>query len=127
MLTDTITPSITMTSAAIKRVHALLQAPENQACALRIYIVGGGCSGFQYGFALDKQTNPDDRVLNHSLDPVETMPTAIQVTTLIDCMSMQYLQGAELDYEEKLQGARFVVKNPHAKTTCGCGSSFAIE
>ena len=82
---------------------------------LRVYIQGGGCSGFQYGFALEGEENQDDMV-------VETEG----VKLLVDPMSFQYLMGAEIDYLEDLQGARFVINNPNASTTCGCGSSFGI-
>lgn len=117
-------PPIKMTSAAVNRVYRLLQATQ-AGIALRVYIVGGGCSGFQYGFVLDKQANEDDLILSYSIDIPSQETKNIQVW--VDCMSMQYLQGAEIDYQENLLGARFVVKNPHAKTTCGCGSSFSIE
>lgn len=108
--------AIKITPKAINKAHSLLQAPANLGCSLRVFIEGGGCSGFKYGFALDKQPNPDDTVIQKEA-----------VTVLIDCMSMQYLHGSEIDYQETLQASQFVVKNPHAKTTCGCGSSFSIE
>lgn len=103
------------TSAAAKKVAELIEQEGNRALMLRIYIQGGGCSGFQYGFQFDESASDDD----------------IQVTTdgvslLVDPMSMQYLEGAEVDYVEGLQGAQFVVNNPNASTTCGCGSSFSV-
>ena len=81
---------------------------------LRVYISGGGCSGFQYGFAFEEQRNEDDLVVERD-----------GVTLLVDPLSFQYLAGAEVDYRESLQGSQFVIRNPNAKTTCGCGSSFS--
>jgi iron-sulfur cluster insertion protein len=82
---------------------------------LRVFVQGGGCSGFQYGFTFDEAVNEDDTQMNKN-----------GVTLLIDAMSLQYLMGAEIDYKEDLQGAQFVIKNPNASTTCGCGSSFSV-
>jgi iron-sulfur cluster insertion protein len=87
----------------------------NEALKLRVYITGGGCSGFQYGFTFDENINEGDTVVEKD-----------GVTFLVDPMSYQYLVGAELDYKEDLQGAQFVIRNPNASTTCGCGSSFSI-
>ncbi len=86
----------------------------NPALKLRVFVQGGGCSGFQYGFTFDEETNEDDTVMEKG-----------GVTLLIDSMSYQYLVGAEIDYKEDLQGAQFVIKNPNASGTCGCGSSFS--
>ena len=106
--------SINLSARAVKKVRELVAEEENQALKLRVYITGGGCSGFQYGFTFDEVINEDD-----------TTMTKNGVTLLIDAMSLQYLGGAEIDYKEDLQGAQFVIKNPNATTTCGCGSSFS--
>ena len=102
------------TAAAAAKVRELVEAEGNPALKLRVYIQGGGCSGFQYGFTFDEEVNEDD-----------TQMTKNGVTLLIDSMSLQYLVGAEIDYKEDLQGAQFVINNPNATTTCGCGSSFS--
>ena len=99
---------------AAAKVRELIQEEGNDALMLRIYIQGGGCSGFQYGFTFDEAVNDGDT-------SVETDG----VKLLIDPMSMQYLMGAEIDYSEGLQGSQFVIRNPNATTTCGCGSSFS--
>jgi iron-sulfur cluster insertion protein len=107
--------AIIVTANAARKVKALIEEEGNEALKLRVYITGGGCSGFQYGFTFDENINEGD--------------TAVEkdgVTFLIDPMSYQYLVGAELDYKEDLQGAQFVIRNPNASTTCGCGSSFSI-
>jgi iron-sulfur cluster insertion protein len=107
-------PAPRLTDAAVARACDLIAQDGNEQLKLRVYINGGGCSGFLYGFALDDDINDDDtRVERDGL------------TLLVDAMSMQYLSGAEIGYEDKLGGARFVIKNPNATTTCGCGSSFA--
>jgi len=87
----------------------------NDALKLRVFVTGGGCSGFQYGFTFDEVQNEDDTVVNKA-----------GVSLLIDAMSYQYLTGAEIDYTEGLEGAQFVIKNPNATSTCGCGSSFSV-
>jgi len=102
------------TSAAAGKVAALIAEEGNPALKLRVYISGGGCSGFQYGFAFEEQRNEDDLAVERD-----------GVTLLVDPLSLQYLVGAEVDYRESLQGAQFVIRNPNAKTTCGCGSSFS--
>ena len=106
--------SLVFTSAAAKKVANLITEEGNANLMLRIYVQGGGCSGFQYGFTFDETMNEGD-------EAVETDG----VTLLIDPMSVQYLMGAEVDYTEGLQGAQFVIRNPNATTTCGCGSSFS--
>ena len=111
---QTETPLV-FTSAAAKKVADLIAEEGNPDLMLRIYIQGGGCSGFQYGFNFDENINEGDEV-------VETDG----VKLLIDPMSLQYLMGAEVDYTEGLQGAQFVIRNPNATTTCGCGSSFSV-
>lgn len=102
-------------SAAANKVRELIAEEGNDALKLRVYIQGGGCSGFQYGFEFDEQQAEEDlAVLTDG------------VTLLVDPLSLQYLMGAEVDYTESLHGAQFVIRNPNAKTTCGCGSSFAV-
>lgn len=102
-------------AAAARKVRELIAEEGNDALKLRVYIQGGGCSGFQYGFEFDEQRNEDDLA-------VETEG----VTLVVDPLSLQYLMGAEVDYAESLHGAQFVIRNPNAKTTCGCGSSFTV-
>ena len=104
---------LAFTPAAAAKVRQLIDEEGNAALKLRVYIQGGGCSGFQYGFEFDEAQGEDD--------------VAVQtdgVTLLVDPLSLQYLMGAEVDYSESLHGAQFVIRNPNAKTTCGCGSSF---
>jgi len=103
------------TSAAAAKVAELIKEEGNPDLMLRVYIQGGGCSGFQYGFTFDEQVQDGD---------TEVMTDGVKL--LVDPMSMQYLTGAEIDYSEGLQGAQFVIRNPNASTTCGCGSSFAV-
>ena len=106
--------ALTFTSAAAQKVANMIEEEGNPDLKLRVYIQGGGCSGFQYGFTFDEEINEGDEVV-----------VTDGVTLLIDPMSMQYLMGAEIDYTEGLQGAQFVIRNPNATTTCGCGSSFS--
>ena len=106
-------PLIFSDSAATK-VKQLIDEEGNPELKLRVFVQGGGCSGFQYGFTFDEVVNEDDTTMVKN-----------GVTLLIDSMSYQYLVGAEIDYKEDLQGAQFVIRNPNAKTTCGCGSSFS--
>ena len=101
------------TSAAAAKVRELVAEEGNDALKLRVYIQGGGCSGFQYGFEFDEEQGGDDLAVRTD-----------GVTLLVDPLSLQYLMGAEVDYTESLHGAQFVIRNPNAKTTCGCGSSF---
>lgn len=101
-------------SAALK-VSEMIAEEGNPNLKLRIYVSGGGCSGFQYGFAFDEALNSDDFVFEKG-----------GVSLLVDSMSLQYLTGAEITYEDSLEGSRFVIKNPNATSTCGCGSSFAV-
>jgi iron-sulfur cluster insertion protein len=102
------------TSAAAAKVRELIAEEGNPDLKLRVYIQGGGCSGFQYGFEFDEQQGEDDLAVQTD-----------GVTLLVDPLSLQYLMGAEVDYTESLHGAQFVIRNPNAKTTCGCGSSFS--
>jgi iron-sulfur cluster insertion protein len=105
---------LVFTEAAATKVKQLIDEEGNGALKLRVFITGGGCSGFQYGFTFDEAVNEGDTVIEKS-----------GVTLLVDPMSFQYLVGAEIDYSEGLEGAHFVIRNPNATTTCGCGSSFS--
>jgi iron-sulfur cluster insertion protein len=108
-------PTMVFTDAAARKVMELIMEEANPELKLRVYISGGGCSGFQYGFTFDEEAAEDDiRITNDG------------VTLVVDPMSFQYLAGAEVDYTENLQGAQFVIRNPNATTTCGCGSSFSV-
>ncbi|MDE2196213.1 MAG: iron-sulfur cluster insertion protein ErpA [Gammaproteobacteria bacterium] len=103
------------TDAAARKVRQLIEEEANPALKLRVFVSGGGCSGFQYGFTFDEKVEEGDtRVENEG------------VTLLVDPMSYQYLMGAEIDYTESLEGAQFIIRNPNAATTCGCGSSFSV-
>jgi iron-sulfur cluster insertion protein len=106
---------IVLTNAAARKVQQLILEERNPELMLRVYISGGGCSGFQYGFSFDEERAEDDIAVEND-----------GVTLLVDPLSFQYLMGAEVDYTESLQGAQFVIRNPNAATTCGCGSSFSI-
>ncbi len=106
---------IIFTDNAAKKVGSLIAEEGNDDLKLRVYISGGGCSGFQYGFTFDEEVAADDTKVEND-----------GVTVLIDSMSIQYLNGAEIDYKEDLSGSQFVIRNPNASTTCGCGSSFSV-
>ena len=106
---------LTLTDRAATKVRELRDEEGNAALKLRVYITGGGCSGFSYGFTFDEQEKDDDTVIANG-----------DVTLLVDAMSVQYLAGSEVDYESGLMGSRFIVNNPNATSTCGCGSSFSI-
>ena len=106
---------ISYTDAAASKVKVLLDEEENEALKLRVYVTGGGCSGFQYGFTFDEKVNEGDTLIENS-----------GVTLVIDSMSLQYLVGGTVDYINGLEGSRFLVNNPNATATCGCGSSFSI-
>jgi iron-sulfur cluster insertion protein len=106
---------LVFTDNAANKVKNLIDEEGNNALKLRVFVSGGGCSGFQYGFTFDEDTSEDDTVMQKN-----------GVTLLIDPMSYQYLIGAEIDYQENLEGAQFVIKNPNATSTCGCGSSFNV-
>lgn len=105
---------LTFTDSAAGKVKELILEEGNPDLKLRVFVTGGGCSGFQYGFTFDEVANEDDSVMEKN-----------GVTLLVDPMSYQYLSGAEIDYQEGLEGAQFVIKNPNATSTCGCGSSFS--
>ena len=111
----TMTTGVTFSDAAANKVRQLIAEEKNPDLNLRIYISGGGCSGFQYGFSFDEKVGEGDVTIQNG-----------DVMLVIDPMSYQYLVGAEVDYTEGLEGAQFVVNNPNATTTCGCGSSFSV-
>jgi iron-sulfur cluster insertion protein len=106
---------ITLTEPALEKIAGILAEENNPKVKLRTFVQGGGCSGFSYGFTLDEEQNEDDFVIDNN-----------GIVVLIDSMSMQYLQGATIDYKEELMGSSFTINNPNAQTTCGCGSSFSI-
>lgn len=106
---------INLSARAVEKVRALVAEEENRDLKLRVYITGGGCSGFQYGFSFEDAAAEDDAAIEKD-----------GVIVLVDPMSFQYLVGSEVDYSEGLEGSRFVINNPNATTTCGCGSSFSI-
>lgn len=107
--------SLIFTDSAANKVRELIEEEQNDTLKLRVYITGGGCSGFQYGFTFDENVEEGDTVIENG-----------GVTLLVDPMSGQYLMGAEIDYVENIEGAQFVIRNPNASTTCGCGSSFSV-
>ena len=111
----TMNDPLVFTDSAAAKVRELIDEEGNPALKLRVFVTGGGCSGFQYGFTFDEEVADDDTKLEKG-----------GVTLLIDPMSFQYLVGAEIDYSEGLEGAQFVIKNPNATSTCGCGSSFSV-
>lgn len=113
--TEIATPPLNFTTNAALKVKEMIAEDGNASLKLRIYVMGGGCSGFQYGFAFDQNVADDDLRMEKE-----------GVVLLIDTTSMQYLAGAEIDYEESLEGSRFTIKNPNATSTCGCGSSFSM-
>ena len=106
---------IIFTQAASAKAHELISEEENPELKLRAFVTGGGCSGFQYGFSFEEEQNEDDMVIEKD-----------GVRLLVDALSFQYLVGSKVDYREDLDGSRFVVENPNASSTCGCGSSFSI-
>ncbi|KTD16074.1 iron-sulfur cluster insertion protein ErpA [Legionella jordanis] len=108
--------------SAADKVASLIAEEGNPDLNLRVFVTGGGCSGFQYGFTFDTQINEDDQVIQQTCSDGRS-----SVKLLVDSMSYQYLNEAEIDYVQNIQGEQFVIRNPNAKTTCGCGSSFSIE
>lgn len=106
---------ITISTSAKEKINDILAEENNPSVRLRVFVQGGGCSGFSYGFTLDSEIAEDDFSLDES-----------GVGLVVDSMSMQYLQGAEIDYKEELMGSSFTIKNPNATHTCGCGSSFGV-
>lgn len=107
--------TLNVTANAVAKVKALIEEESNDDLKLRVFVTGGGCSGFQYGFTFDELVADDDAVVEVD-----------GINVLVDAMSYPYLVGSQVDYEEGLQGSKFVVQNPNASTTCGCGSSFSI-
>jgi iron-sulfur cluster insertion protein len=112
---ENLPPMLEFSENAARKVKSLIEEEKNPNLKLRVFITGGGCSGFQYGFTFDETINDGD-----------TQVEKDGVTLLVDPMSVQYLTGAEIDYSEGLEGAQFVIRNPNATTTCGCGSSFSV-
>ena len=108
-------PSLAFSDAAAKKASLLIEEEANPDLRLRVFVTGGGCSGFEYGFTFDEDVEEDDTLIVNQ-----------GVTLIIDPLSFQYLNGAEVDFKEDLQGSRFVVNNPNASVTCGCGNSFSI-
>ena len=108
-------PQMSVTAAAAKKVARLIEEEGNRDLKLRVFVTGGGCSGFEYGFTFDEDVEEDDTAIEES-----------GVVLLVDALSYQYLIGSQIDYNENLQGARFVVVNPNASSTCGCGNSFSV-
>lgn len=115
IVTDNYPDPLVFSDSAANKVKELISEEDNQALKLRVFISGGGCSGFQYGFTFDENVDDGDTVVRNQ-----------GVDLLIDPMSIQYLTGAEIDYSEGIEGAQFVIRNPNAQTTCGCGSSFSV-
>ena len=114
--------SINFTVNAADKVATLIEDEGNPNLNLRVYITGGGCSGFQYGFTFDEKQNEDDTVIEQTASKSNKI-----IKLLIDSMSFQYLNHAEIDFVQGIQGEQFVIRNPNAKTTCGCGSSFSVD
>lgn len=113
---ETFTPEpLIISDTAIAKVRELVEEEENPDLKLRVYVTGGGCSGFQYGFAFEEQYSEDDALIEKN-----------GIAVVVDALSYPYLVGASLNYEEGLQGSRFLIENPNASSTCGCGSSFSI-
>lgn len=116
MSVETFTPTpLQFTQGAASKVKSLVDEEGNPRLKLRVFVTGGGCSGFQYGFTFDEDVAEDDTIVERE-----------GVSLVVDPMSFQYLAGAEVDYQEGLEGSRFVISNPNASSTCGCGSSFSI-
>ncbi|MGN0922843.1 iron-sulfur cluster insertion protein ErpA [Ectopseudomonas mendocina] len=116
MSVETFTPApLHFTQGAASKVKNLVDEEGNPRLKLRVFVTGGGCSGFQYGFTFDEDVAEDDTIVERE-----------GVSLVVDAMSFQYLVGSEVDYQEGLEGSRFVIKNPNATTTCGCGSSFSV-
>ena len=113
--------SLHFSVSAADKVASLIAEEQNPLLNLRVYITGGGCSGFQYGFTFDEIIQEDDTVIEQQCSNGQ-----LSVKLLVDSMSFQYLHDAEIDYTQGIQGEQFVIRNPNAKTTCGCGSSFSI-
>lgn len=111
--------NLNISDSAVKKVYDLIQEENNNDLKLRVFVQGGGCSGFQYGFTFDELKEEEDFEISKFIDNHE-------IKFLIDPMSLQYLNGALIDFSSDLEGEQFVIKNPNATTTCGCGSSFSV-
>ena len=107
--------SLSLTDSALARINNVMSANKDLGTRFRVYVTGGGCSGFQYGFKLDDERDSEDTTIS-----------SCGVSVVIDSLSMQYIYGSTLDYTEDLEGSKFIIDNPNALTTCGCGSSFSI-
>ena len=112
--------ALIFTENAAAKVWELIEEEGNFNLKLRVYVTGGGCSGFQYGFTFDEETQEGDTVVSRAI-------SAGSVQLLVDPLSLQYLEGAEIDYKEDIEGEQFIIRDPNAKTTCGCGSSFSTD
>lgn len=121
VVTTSRTPAVHLTLSAADKVAALITEENNPKLNLRVYITGGGCSGYQYGFTFDEIIQEDDTIIEQM-----TSDHAMRIKLLIDCISVQLLEGAEIDYTSGIQ-EQFIIRNPNAKTTCGCGSSFSMD
>lgn len=114
---------VTLSKRAASQIYKIIKDKSNFFLKLRLYVIGGGCSGFQYGFEFSEKQNIDDTIIQNEYKDYNKN---VKIILLIDFISVQYLKNAKIDYIEKLQGSYFTVKNPNIKTTCGCGSSFSI-
>lgn len=112
---DAVSEALNITASAVNKVRELVVEEHNADLMLRVFVTGGGCAGFQYGFTFDESTDDDDTLIEKE-----------GIRFVIDSLSVQYLDGSTVDYSEGLEGSRFVIQNPTATTTCGCGSSFAV-
>lgn len=129
-------PTINLTDSAARKIHQLIEEEKNLSLMLRVFVTGGGCSGFQYGFSFDENTGEDDTVITKAVeidaqddeDSEDEGGTGRSGTVklLIDAISYPYLVGAKIDYKEDIDGKQFIITNPNASTTCGCGSSFSV-
>lgn len=120
------TPAINFTDSAAHKVWELINEENNSQLKLRVYIMGGGCSGYKYEFAFEENTQEDDIIITKNVNVADDgSGTPANVQLLVDPMSYQYLMGAEIDFAEDVEGERFIIRNPNATTTCGCGSSFS--
>ena len=120
---------LTFTHNAAAKVFALISEEGNFNLKLRVYVTGGGCSGFQYGFTFDEVVQADDTIITKIVNEAQQGDVAGDhaVQLLVDPLSFQYLAGAVIDYQEDIEGEQFIIQNPQAKTTCGCGSSFTVD
>ena len=115
-MVETFNPStLNLTEGAVKKIHSLSDSDKSKEINLRVYVTGGGCSGFQYGFSFDQEVDEEDTCVSRD-----------GANLVIDSLSLQYLQGSTVDYIEDLTGSKFIISNPNATTTCGCGESFSI-